>query len=185
MDNYLSQVLHREDAQLLGSAFIKRRFKAKEFFTVEGKRSNQIGFVNSGLAHSFYTDEYGDYKTVCFSAERMWVFDPISYFSEAGSKFSIQFLEDSIVSMANRQTIEELCETNKHISILIRKMIEQSYVFMLDRLITNNSQTAKDRYLMLMDHYPDIFLRVPLRLIASYIGVTESSLSRIRANLKD
>ncbi len=181
----VSKVLSLQDAQLFVSVFVEKRFKAKEFFTMEGKRSNKIGFITAGLSHAFYTDERGDKQIVCFSAEQMWVFDPISYFSGAGSRFSIQFLEDSIVSMATRQDMENLCEANAKINNLLRRMIEQSYVFILDRIISRNTQTAKERYLAVMEQYPDIFLRVPLKLIASYLGITESSLSRIRANLNN
>ena len=183
MIKYLSQILNEEDTQLLASIFSMKKFKSKEFFTIEGKRSNKIGFINTGLSNSFYIDEQGEKQTVCFSTEQMWVFDPISYFTEAKCRFSIQFLEDSTVSIAIRDDIEKLCEVNQNINTVLRKMIEQSYVFMLDRIITKNTQTARERYLTIMKEYPDIFQRIPLKLIASYIGITESSLSRIRANI--
>ena len=183
MNFFFEQLLNKEDAALLTSIFSLKRYKSKEYFSQVGKRCNQLGFVEKGLARSFYLSKNGVEVTVCFSYNGMVIYDPVSFYSGESAKFTIQFLEASQVYVTSRKALEGLYASNFNIHNLARKMMEQSYVFMIDRIVSHQTQTAEERYLELIKNYPHIFLKVPLKHIASYLGITESSLSRIRKKI--
>ncbi|MDX1479397.1 MAG: Crp/Fnr family transcriptional regulator [Saprospiraceae bacterium] len=171
------------DARALTAILVPELHRTRSYFAEEGRRSDRIGFIKRGLARSFYITTHGEEMTICFAGAGSTVFDPVSFFSGDVARFSIQFLQDSEVFVTTRSQLKELYATNARINTFARERIEASYVFMMKRIIGHQTETAEQRYRDLMDSYPDLFLQIPQKHIASYLGITESSLSRIRRKM--
>ncbi len=185
MEEHFRQFLSKDDARQLAGVFTLERYAAKEFFIEMSQYSRKVAFVSEGLARSYYLNLDGRETTVCFSSEGMMLLDPVAFYSSGKAKFTIQFLQDSLVYtiFTRHDHLDRLNKSNPHISALTRKMLEESYVFLINRILSHQTKSAEERYKELMEKNADLFLRIPLKYIASYLGITESSLSRIRRNI--
>ena len=182
IEEYFEKYLSSADAKLLASIFTRKHFATKEHFAEQHRPCNCVGFIEQGFARSYFIDIKGNENTVCFSSDGMMLVDPISLFSGENARFSIQILEDSEILITTKEEIEHLYEVEPQLNLFGRKVVEESYVFTLNRILDYQTMTAEERYLALMD-YPDLFQKIPLKYLASYIGITDSSLSRIRKNI--
>ena len=179
---YFERYVSSADAKLLASIFIREHFKAKTYFAEQQKPCNYIGFIERGFARSYFIDLKGNENTVCFSSDGMMLVDPISLFSNENARFSIQILEDSTIQVTTKEELAHLYEREPRLNLFGRKVVEASYVATLNRIMDYQTTTAEERYLDLMKH-PELFQKIPLKYLASYIGITDSSLSRIRKNI--
>ena len=166
----------------MASIFAPKQFKAKEYFAEYDQPCNHLGFVEKGLTRSYYIDVKGNENTVCFSSNGMMAVDPVSLFSGENARFTIQVLEDSIIQITTRRQLEDLYKSEPQLNLFGRKIMEESYVFTIKRIMDHQTQTAEERYLALMQN-TELFQKIPLKYLASYIGITDSSLSRIRKKI--
>ncbi len=182
IENYFRRYLSNADAKIMASIFVPKQFKAKEYFAEYDKPCNYLGFVESGLTRSYYIDIKGNENTVCFSSDGMMVVDPVSLFSGENARFSIQVLEESTILITTRNQLEDLYKSEPQLNLFGRKIMEESYVFTIKRIMDHQTQTAEERYITLMQN-TELFQKIPLKYLASYIGITDSSLSRIRKKI--
>jgi CRP-like cAMP-binding protein len=127
----------------------------------------------------YYKD--GNDITESFSFEGDIVARIESLFSAKPSRKAIQVLEDSELVAINASQLFQLYNSFPEIERLFRKIFEAGYVQMVHRLEGIQFHTAEERYSALLDEAPGVLKRVPLKYIASYLGITQVSLSRIRA----
>lgn len=147
-----------------------------------GERTEYICLVISGVVRGYYLDDEGNDITKCFSMENDWCCS-YSYMSKLPSPFFIETIDDTILARFDINEINTFIDKYP----VFRKKVEQLLGEMLvrseQRIRSLMSLEAKDRYLMLLDEQPELFKRVKQEYIASYIGVTPSSLSRIKKSL--
>ncbi len=179
LKTYFERFLPAEKATLLASIFETRNFQAKEKFVEEGKLCNKVGFIEMGLARAYFLDLKGNERTVCFSSSNMMIIDPVSFYTGAKAKLTIELLEKSIIHITERSKLNDLYNSDPILNSLGRKITEESYVFMLERIIERDTLSAEERYSKLLKN-TELFQKIPLKHLASYIGITDSSLSRIR-----
>jgi CRP/FNR family transcriptional regulator, anaerobic regulatory protein len=151
----------------------------KEFLLKAGQVSRRLCFIEKGLLRSFYEKDDTE-VTTWFLKEGDVAISMASFFEQAPSNQSIQAIEDTSIYYI---TFEELQGLYQHaeFNILGRILTERFYRLWTDQHNAIKMQSATERYQWLMEHYPDIVLRVPAKYIASYLGITEVTLSRIRA----
>ncbi|WP_338873586.1 Crp/Fnr family transcriptional regulator [Spirosoma sp. SC4-14] len=173
-------VQHRELIQ----AKAKRRNIAKgTYFAEAGKISNQLGYVTKGIFRVCYYDKLGDSFTRYFIYENRFVVDINSFRDEMPSTEYIEAITDCQLLVFSKEDFTQLSALIPGWQDIFVKIT--SYVLENKLKFTSNMivQDAQKRYLNFLDHYPGLANRVPLSMIASYLGITPSSLSRIRKNI--
>ena len=153
-----------------------------DFILEQGVVCNYIYFLDQGFARQFYYKN-GKEITEWFAAEKEFCFSIESYFHHTPSKLTIQALEDSVVIGLHRDALMELSKKHSQISQLALNMLSTSLVYSQQRMETILFESAKDRYKHLLETKPKIIQKVPLAHIASFLGITQETLSRIRAKL--
>ena len=143
-----------------------------------------IYYLNKGFAREFYYKD-GKEITEWFAGENEFCFSINSYFNNEPSKLLIETLEDSEVIYMHKDGLMGLSKTNLAIGQLAINMFARSLVFSQERMNSILFQSAKDRYINLLERQPEIIQKVPLSHIASFLGITQETLSRIRAKVND
>ncbi|MBX7174473.1 MAG: Crp/Fnr family transcriptional regulator [Pyrinomonadaceae bacterium] len=142
----------------------------------------KVYFIEKGLVRWFYCNEDGKEITDSFALENSFVTAFDSFFQRQPSRYFIELLEDSILySMTASEVekeLEEFPETQKVTHLILVQIIEQ----MLDKNAALHFRTAKERYRYMTEKHPEILQRASLFHIASYLGITPETLSRIRKN---
>jgi len=146
-----------------------------------GHTCRTIYFINKGLARIYYFKDETDI-TECFAFENQIIARVESLFTGKPSRKGIQMIEDSEVVAINAVQLFKLYDSHPEIERLFRKIFEAGYVDTVNRLESLQFHTAEERYRDLLETSPDILKRVPLKFIASYLGITPVSLSRIRGH---
>jgi CRP-like cAMP-binding protein len=112
--------------------------------------------------------------------DNSWITDLDSFFSQTPSKYNIESLEDTVLLRITHQRFEELLVEIPCLERYFRILFQKAYINALNRLNATMWESALDRYNEMLKENPEIFQRVPLVYIASYLGITPESLSRIR-----
>lgn len=144
-----------------------------------GHTCKTIYFINRGVARIYYFKDGIDI-TESFALENNIIARVESLFTGKPSRKAIQILEDAEVVAINANKLFKLYDTFPEIERLFRKIFEAAYVDTVNRIEGIQFHTAEERYSALISEAPGILQRVPLKYIASFLGITQVSLSRIR-----
>ena len=145
-----------------------------------GHTCKTIYFINKGIARIYYLKDGIDI-TESFALENNIIARVESLFTGKPSRKAIQILEDAELVAINSVQLFQLYDRFPDIERLFRKIFEAAYVDTVNRIESIQFHTAEERYNALLTEAPGIIQRVPLKYIASYLGITQVSLSRIRA----
>lgn len=145
-----------------------------------GHTCRTIYFIKKGALRIYYFKDGID-VTESFEFENAIVARAESLFSGKPSRKAIQALEDTVLVAISSPDLFKLYDAFPDLERLFRKLFEEAYVKTVNRLESLQFHTAEERYQNLLNDHPGILKRVPLKFIASYLGITAVSLSRIRA----
>jgi len=159
----------------------ERRLRKRQYFVQEGEFSNYNCFVAKGCLRTYHVDNEGNEHILRFAIENWWTADYESYNSGTPSKNNIDALEDSEIVVIAKTDLDALLVAIPRLRDFHERLTTRSYTASQNRILSIISGTAEDRYETFIKSYPDVFNRVPLRMIASYLGLTRETLSRIRA----
>jgi CRP-like cAMP-binding protein len=165
------------------SFFTPKKVRKKQFFLQEGDVCRNIAFVTSGLLRVYSIDHKGEEHIAQFAPEDWWISDLYSFLSGTPSKENIDALEDSEILLLDRASRDALLDAVPKMERFFRLLMEANLVATRRRVVSLISDTAEQRYLAFLKAYPNLVERVPLNQIASYLGITPQSLSRIRKEL--
>jgi len=152
----------------------------KQKLVTEGHYTDKAYFIQKGLLFSYKTLDNGEIQVVRFAKENFWIGDLNSFIMGAKALFTIEALEPSGLWSMRRSDWEYLMKNSPAFETYFRILIQTAYANLLVQLSDIYSQDAKAKYNRLREQYPDLLQRVPQYLIASYLGILPSSLSRIR-----
>jgi CRP/FNR family transcriptional regulator, anaerobic regulatory protein len=188
MENYkkhLQNIINFTEEQWteLEKLLVEKQFKKNEFILVPGEYSEDYYFVESGVIRSYTIDENGKEHVLQFGVENWLVSDRNSSFCKQKSKFYIQAIEDSTVVVLNERVSDKLSELNPDYLKAQNKLVQNHIRSLQDRINLLLGATAKTRYLEFMRLYPNQLSRIPQWMIASYLGITPESLSRVRKDI--
>ena len=172
--------LAEEDEAIILSAFEPVTIKKKKELLVSGQICNYLFFITKGCMRSFYIDSKGVEHIYQIRMDNNWISDLESFFSQNPSKYNIEALEDSHLLRISHDRLEQLLMEIPRLERYFRILFQKAYINALNRLNATMWETAMDRYNDMLKEHPEIFQRVPLVYIASYLGITPESLSRIR-----
>jgi CRP-like cAMP-binding protein len=176
------KLLSENDKHLLMAHFKPKKLRKRQYFLQEGDVCKYIGFVTKGSARTFTVDEKGHEHILKLSLEHWWLADFESFYLLTPSRFNIEALEDLEILQSTNAQIEEFL---KHIPAFsaMSNVISQNYTIANQkRMQAAMSYTAEERYEDLISNYPDFFKRFPQNMIASYLGLSRETLSRVRKN---
>lgn len=156
--------------------------KKDEYFSEAGKVPRQVGFVVEGVIRGCYYNNRGEEITRCFISENSLVCDYVHFEANTSSSEYLQAITDCKLMVFSKQSWEELSYTIVGWDNIKNKMV-QICMYQKSRKGPVISQDATTRYLEFMENYPLMTNRIPLSYIASYLGVTQQSLSRIRKQI--
>lgn len=152
----------------------------KSFLLKEGNVCREIYFVSKGLLRCFYIKHDKEISS-WFMREGDVIISVESFFKQTESQEQIQALEDSSLYYISYDEMQFAFANFSDFNTIGRILTEKYYVLSEQRLYSLRMRRASERYLFLLNHFPQILLRVPLKYIASYLGITEETLSRIRS----
>ncbi|WP_445430823.1 Crp/Fnr family transcriptional regulator [Chryseobacterium indoltheticum] len=168
---------------ILKNHIVELSFPKNKILISADKIEKDFYFIKKGIARTFvYTD--GDETTFSFGKEGDTIISMKSYIAHQKGYENVELLEDCLVYKLNTQDIRKLYAENIEIANWGIKFAENELLKAEDRLLTRQFGTATKRYEILLKNYPNLLQRVQLGYIASYLGITQVSLSRIRANIK-
>ncbi|MEB2776375.1 Crp/Fnr family transcriptional regulator [Algoriphagus sp. D3-2-R+10] len=154
-------------------------FKRGEIVVREGQFSEKAYLIVQGCARAYYLKDGKDISD-WFAFENQFMASIVSFFSEKPSPHYIEFVEDSIVLEFSRDTFDSLSHKYHDFERFISKVVTETMLGLCERLYTIQFNKADERYKHLISIHPDITNRIPLTHIASYLGITLETLSRIR-----
>lgn len=172
--------LEDEDILLLEKYFQFKMLDKGDYLFKDGDAVNHATFVNSGLFRTYIIDEHGTEHILQFALPGWWTGDLGSFISGATTKFYVEALENSEVLTITKKSWDELLDKAPFYLDYHRKLLERGLVSTQNRLLETFSTDASHKYRQLMETFPDILQRVPLYMIASYLGMSRETLSRVR-----
>lgn len=175
-------MLTDEQKAIIGTKFIPKKLRRRQFLQQEGEICKQMSFVVKGAARMFSVDEKGHEHIIRFGVEGWWLGDYESYMLQTPSKFHVEMLEESHLLVAAKNNVQEMIDTIPAIAETMRALDKQNFIATQNRIHAAISLTAEERFEALVNTYPDFLQRFPQSMIASYLGITAETLSRVRKN---
>ena len=162
-----------EDKRIFESLVEVQKVRKKTLLLEEGQLCAYEYFILEGCVRSYYTDENFIEHTIMFAIEGWWTGNLKSFVRNTPSDFSLQAQEDTIVLRLSKPKLEKLYAQ-------VRILLQNRLLATQDRISNHLSSSASERYAQFLKKYPQIEQRVPLKHIASYLGITPTYLSRLR-----
>jgi CRP-like cAMP-binding protein len=185
MQNLLTHIknyspLSSEAQQALQNCFEKISFSKNEYLLTQGQVCRNLYFLEKGALRGFYNLD-GKEITHWFGFENDFVTSFHSFITGEAAVENIQLIEGSILWTISKETLTGLFNQYHEIERLVRIVYEKYYIRLEERFVNAQFKTASERYENLLLHTPHIVERVPLGYIASYLGISQETLSRIRS----
>jgi len=175
-----SQLVNAVKAEEIASHFNEKIIARNEFHFKEGHVYNEYLFLEEGFMRAFAYDLNGLDVTTNFYSRNQVVFEVSSFFTRTISRENIQALTDCKGWYINYEQLNLLFHTIYEFRDFGRLMLVKGFSALKARMLSMITETAEERYAALLKNNPEIFQNAPLKNIASYLGVTDTSLSRIR-----
>jgi CRP-like cAMP-binding protein len=165
------------------SAFDQKRLRKRQYFLREGDVCKYIGFIVKGSARMFSVDEKGYEHIIHFGLESWWISDQESMINLTHSSYFIEVLEDSELLVISFPNASDLRHKSRCFDLTVRALDKFQAIAMQKRIHAAIGMTAEQRYYDLLRTYPQFLERFPMNMIASYLGFSPETLSRIRSNV--
>src|SRR5262245_37760945 len=172
-----------DDFETVEGAFLFKRLSAGDFLQRAGDVIRYAAFVASGCLRNYVIDAKGKEHIVQFAPETWWLADSNSLQSGAPSQYFIDAIEDSELLLIDGLSHQGLVDSVAPYSAAFRSGLQRHSAAKDQRIVSSLSATAEERYLQFLATYPSIVRRVPQTMLASYLGITPETLSRIRKSL--
>jgi CRP/FNR family transcriptional regulator, anaerobic regulatory protein len=172
-----------EDLAYVRRAFLFRRLAAGEYLQRAGDIAHYAAFVSTGCLRNYVIDAKGKLHIVQFAPETWWLADATSLRERTPTQYFFDAIEDSSVLLIDGPSHADLIQHVAAYATAFRNGLQKHAAAKDQRIVSNLSASAEERYLEFVETYPSIALRVPQAMLASYLGLTPETVSRIRKNL--
>ena len=160
-----------------------KKLRKRQYLLQEGEICKSVAFVSKGMLRSYLVDEKSNERVIQFAPEGWFISDLYSFITNDYSNLNIVAVENSELVLINQEThsylenvIPEFCKFNN-------MQYRGAYIALQKRLTDMFTLSAEEKYIKLLNIYPDIIQRVPQHMIASYLGLKPETLSRVRKKL--
>lgn len=171
--------LSDEEFEYVLSHFEQKIFRKNHLIIQQGDFVRYDYFVAKGLMKASRISPEGKEHIVHFAMENWWITDPEAFHQGTTASLSVDCLEDATVFALTLEHKEKLCKNLQKMEYFFRKKATAGYIGLQKRIMCFISSKASDRYHNLLEQYPDLIQRVPKTMIASYLGVSRETLSRL------
>lgn len=187
MKNYLESfgILTTDEIDAFQNLVTPKQLKKGEYFIQEGKISKEVSFVHSGLLRSFYYNSIGEEVTYCFTFADSFITAYSSFLTQSKTIENIQAITDVELYTISREQILNLEKTSMNWLRVFKLIAEQEYIKMEKRIFLLQKETAEKRYEDLLKNKSTYLQHIPLNYLASYLGITQRHLSRIRKSISN
>jgi len=172
-----------EDFRRCTAYFTRKKIRKRQFLLQEGNVCRELAFVTGGCLRAYTVDHKGNEHVIQFAVPDWWISDLASFLSGSPATQTIDALQDSEVLLLERSARDELFNAVPAFERFFRLLLEANYIATHRRIQDSLSASAEERYLTFLTTYPDLAEQIPQTHIASYLGITPQSLSRIRREL--
>jgi CRP-like cAMP-binding protein len=180
--NYIRAKALLTDAELAAVAEVchVKRLKKRQFLLQEGDVWKYHAFIARGCLRTYTVDDKGNEHIIYFAVENWWIGDRESLTTGQPSIFNIDALEDCELILISKENFENLCTGIPLFNEMVNTILQKSFLVAQGRIHSFISLTAEEKYIRFLEKYPHLPMRVPQGMIASYLGITAETLSRIR-----
>ena len=179
--NHIGQIvpLSDEEFEKVLPFFSLKRLKRKELLIESGDQVTSEFLVMKGLLKAFIHDENGKEFIVQFAMENWWISDYAAFKEQSKGEVCVQAMEDCIVLELSWEDRKTMCETVPKMYQFHGTKAFGGYVALQKRVLSMMKNSAKEKYDLLLEQYPELFQRVSKTMIAHYLGVSRETLSRL------
>jgi CRP-like cAMP-binding protein len=178
----ISPITDSEFAETI-SYFSEQNLRKGEFFVNQDKVCRHIGFILKGTLRTFYINDKAEETTSCFCTENNLTTSYRSFILQQPSKLVLQAIEDTQLLVIDYENLQKLYAKSTVWQTIGRAVAEREYIVMEQYASVLNNETAREKYLRLLKEQPGVLLKANIEDIASYLGVTRRTLSRIRQEI--
>lgn len=172
--------LTEEQHEWIYSKSVVKKLRKRQYLLQEGDIWKNHAFVTMGLVRTYSVDEKGLEHVIAFAMENWWTGDRESLLSGQPSRFNIDAIEDSEIVLIEKHKFETICSEIPAFNDMVNCIIDRSFVASQKRIHDAISTPVEEKYANFIQRYPSFAARVPQNMIASYLGITRETLSRIR-----
>jgi CRP-like cAMP-binding protein len=175
--------ISEEEFSFCKTLFLPKKLRKRQYLLQEGDVCKYTCFVEKGILRTYSVDDKGNEHILQFSLEGWWLSDLYSFLTGEPSLFNIEALEDCELLLITKSSWDLLLEKIPAFERYFRILIQNNLIVTQKRLMGTLSETAEQKYINLIQTFPDCLQRVPQHMIASYLGITRETLSRIRGQI--
>ncbi|SEQ66394.1 Crp/Fnr family transcriptional regulator [Neolewinella agarilytica] len=172
--------LSQEELDHIEAGFKEVNYEKGDVILDIGDAVKHQYYVQSGCLRVFFIDKKGREHTLQFAVKDWWASDYTAYFTGGIAIMSIECIQDAVLYQTSRSTMESLFQEFPRLESFFRKKLERAFATFQKRILSNLANSAQERYLAFLEDYPQVERHVKNYHIASYLGVTTETLSRIR-----
>lgn len=175
--------LTNEEQHLISTFLTPKKLRKKQYVLQEGDVCKYIAYVEKGALRAYTISEKGDEHIIQFALEGWLIADLYSFLTGEPATYNIDALEEAELVLISKSSYVELLKKLPKFETYIRVQLTSAYIAMQRRLTSIISFSLEERYSYFNQLYPDIAARVPQHMIASYMGLTAETLSRVRRRI--
>ena len=174
--------LTNEHYELIESVSAFKKLRKRQYFLQAGDVCRFHAFVCKAFLRNYYVSEKGQEHIMQFAPENYWTGDGASMYSGLPSKYNIDAIEESEILLLKKEDFEMIRKTIPTFNDFVDETLKKNAVVLHERIHVSIALSAEEKYSDFISKYPSISNRVPLHMIASYLGVSAETLSRVRSH---
>ena len=171
-----------EEFNFFKSLFLSKKIRKRHYLLQQGDVCKYQAFVEKGILRSYTVDKKNNEHVLQFASEGWWMADLSSYLNNEPSFLNMDAIEDAELLLIDKSSWEAAMHKIPNLEHYFRIIIQNHLVSTQKRLLQSLSESAREKYARFLDTFPDCEQRIPLHMIASYLGIKRETLSRLRNN---
>ena len=181
LQKHIQEIINPTDDEfeIIRHFFVKKKFRKRQFLIQEHQPVHEIFLIEKGILKSSFIDRTGKEHILQLAATNWWISDFAAFFKQETASLAVDCIEDAEVYAITYEDLNLLCQKVPAIEHFFRLKSNFGYVALQQRILSLMSKSARERYEDFTKQYPGFIDRVPKQLIASYLGVSRETLSRL------
>lgn len=172
--------LTEDEKELTKTFFLPKKLRKRQYLLQEGDAAKYVAFVEKGILRSYTVDEKGSEHILQFAFEGWWIGDAYSMLTGEPSPYNIDALEDCELLLLSKSAENSLLDSVPKMERYFRILMQNHLIALQRRITSSLSRSAEEKYNELIQSCPTIPQRIPQHMMASFLGITPETLSRIR-----